>query len=161
MNEALEQLLTTRAILNSHRRELAQSANIARHQNENQAAEAIKEVEVQCATAIRGAEATIKEAETHYEVAIKEAETQCPTQAYDLEQSHQESVLKLEHEALAEEGHDHQAFVEACSTALWACPLKAHGVTNVSPVAPYWQCATGHHAGYHPTTGHSGQRTAI
>ena len=37
-------------------------------------------------------------------------------------------MLKLEHEVLVQEGHDHQAFMEACSTALWACPFEAHGV---------------------------------
>ena len=37
-------------------------------------------------------------------------------------------MLKLECEVLEEKRHDHQAFLGACSTALWACPLKAHGV---------------------------------
>ena len=143
MKEALEQLLMTRAIFNSHQRELAWNTNIARCQIGNQATEAIKEEEVQCVATIREVEAAIKEAETH-----------CATQAYDLEQLHAESVLKLEHEVLAEEGHHCQAFVEACSASLWACPLKAHGVlmypllllTGNVPLAA--------------TTGHSGQRIA-
>ena len=85
MNEALGQLLTTRAILNSCQRELVQNTDIARHQNEIQATEeAIKEVEDWCAPIIREAEATIKEAETHHEVMIKETETHHATQAYDL-----------------------------------------------------------------------------
>ena len=62
VNKALEQLLMTRATLNPCQRELVQNANIARHQNENQATEAIKEVEVQCAATIKEAEAAIKEA---------------------------------------------------------------------------------------------------
>ena len=139
MNEALEWLLMTRAILNPCQRELAQNANITRHQNENQATKAIKEVEVWYVVTIREAEAMIKEAETHHEITskeaethheitIKEAETHHATQAYDLEQSQGESVLKLEHEALVGEGHDHQAFMEACSTALQVGPLEAHGV---------------------------------
>ena len=37
-------------------------------------------------------------------------------------------MLKLECEALAEEGCDHWAFMEACSTVLQAWPIKAHGV---------------------------------
>ena len=37
-------------------------------------------------------------------------------------------MLKLECEVLVEEGHDFQAFMETCSTALWACPFEAHGV---------------------------------
>ena len=48
----------------------------------------------------------IREADTHYEVMIKEAEAHCATQAYTLEQSHEESMLKLECEVLVEEGHD-------------------------------------------------------
>ena len=132
MNTALEQLLTTKATLNSCQRELAQNANSGMHQNENQATEAIKEAEGQYVATIREAEshcaAMIREVETHCEVTIKEVEACHATQAYALEQSHEESMLKLEHEVLVEEGHDHPAFMEACSTALWACPLKAHGV---------------------------------
>ena len=37
-------------------------------------------------------------------------------------------MLKLECEALAEEEHDCQPFVEDCSAALLSCPLEAHGV---------------------------------
>ena len=85
-------------------------------------------MEVQHAAAIREAESTTKEEETYHKIAVKEAETCHATQAHDLEQSHKESVLTLECEVLAEEGHDHQVFVEACGAALWACPLKAHGV---------------------------------
>ena len=58
---------------------------------------------------------------------IKEAEIHCTAQAHDLELSHIGSVLKLECEALMEEGHDCQVFMEACITALWACPTKNHG----------------------------------
>ena len=46
MKKALEQLLSTRAILTSQQRNLAWDANIARHQNEDYATVAIKEVEV-------------------------------------------------------------------------------------------------------------------
>ena len=37
-------------------------------------------------------------------------------------------MLKLECKGLAQEGCDCWEFVETCSAALWACPLKAHGV---------------------------------
>ena len=46
-------------------------------------------------------------------------------------------------------------------TALWALSPQSSWGTDVSPAAPYWQCATGCHAGYHPTTSHSRQRIAI
>ena len=90
-------------------------------QNEAQTTKAIKEAQVQCAAAIR-------ETDTHYEVTVKEVEAPCATQAQALEKSHKERMLKLEHEALAEEGHDCQTFMEACSTALQVCPFEAHGV---------------------------------
>ena len=79
------------------------------------------EAEAQCA-------AMIREAETCCVATIKEADTHHATQAYTLEKFHKESMFKLEHAVLVEEGHDCQAFVEACGTALWACPLKPHGV---------------------------------
>ena len=50
--------------------------------------------------------AVIREAETHYELAVKEVEAHCVTQAHALEQSHTESMLMLECQMLAEEGHD-------------------------------------------------------
>ena len=49
----------------------------------------MREVESQCA-------AMIRDAETCCEVVIKEAEACCTNQAYALEQSHEESMLKLE-----------------------------------------------------------------
>ena len=127
MNEALDQLFRTRAILASCQRKMAWDADITRHQNEDQATEAIKEAKVQCAATIRKAEAAIKQAKTCYEDVIKEAKTCCTAQAHNLELSHKESVLKLEHEVLTEEGHDHQVFMEACSAALQACPAETHG----------------------------------
>ena len=92
---------------------------------------------------------------------FKEAEAHHATQAYDLEKSHVESMLKLKCEVLAEEGYDCQAFMEACGEALWACVPQCSWGADVSPAAPYWQCATGHHAGYHPSTGHSRLRTVV
>ena len=92
----------------------------------------IREAESHCAATIKQVEAhcaaMIRKVGTCCEVTIKEKEVCHATQAYTLEKSHEESMLNLEHETLAEEGHDHQAFMEACSIALWACPLKAHRV---------------------------------
>ena len=129
---ALEELLMTKAVLNSCQRELVWNTNITTCQNETQAAKAIKEAEVQHVAAIREAEsqcaATIREVETHCEVTIKEVEACHATEAYTLGQSHKESMLRLEHAGLEEEGHHCQAFMEACSAALWACPIVVHGV---------------------------------
>ena len=70
MKVALEQLLMTKATLNSHQRELAWNTDIATCWNETQATEAIKEAEVQC-------EATIREEGAQCAAIIKEAEAQC------------------------------------------------------------------------------------
>ena len=92
MYAALEQLLMTKANLNSCQRELMWNADIATCQNETQAAKAIKEAEVHHVGAIREVvsycTATIREAETWCEVISNEAEACHATQAYTLEQSH-------------------------------------------------------------------------
>ena len=59
---------------------------------------------------------------------IKEAQPHWAIHACTLEKFHKESMLELEHEAIAEEGWYCQAFLEACGAVLWACPPKAHGV---------------------------------
>ena len=86
---ALEWLLMTKATLNSGRRELACNTNNATCQNETQAAEAIKEVEVCHVATIKEVKSCcavmIREAETHCEVVIKEVKACCATQAYALE----------------------------------------------------------------------------
>ena len=72
---ALEQLLTTRAIMDSSCKELEFNTEIAKHSNE---AQAIK--------------------------AIKEAEVYHTTTACVLQQVHRENMLRLECQAKAEEG---------------------------------------------------------
>ena len=86
---ALEQLLSTRATMDSHSKELELSAELTMHLNEAQAMETIREAEVHCATA-----------------------------ACILQQTHKEKVLRLEHKARTEEGKDSQAFMEAYGAAL-------------------------------------------
>ena len=49
------------------------------------------------------------------------------TTAFVIQQTHRESVLALEHEARAEEGRDHQAFVEAFGVAIWSYLLETCG----------------------------------
>ena len=106
---ALEQLLTTRATVDSCCKELELNTELAVQLNEAQAVEAIKEAEVCHA-------ATIKDAQVH-----------CATTACVLQQTHRENMLMLEHKAKAEEGWDCQAFMEAFGVALQACPSKPVG----------------------------------
>ena len=116
----------------------------------------IREAETHCA-------AMIREVETHYEVMIKETEAHCATQMHALGKSHEESMLKLECEVLAEDQrkgviteHSWRFVAQPCGFV----PLKPMG-TDVFAAAPYWQCNISHHAGYHSTTSPSRQRTAI
>ena len=111
MNAALEWLLMTRATMDSHCRELELNTELTMHMNKAQATEAIKEAEVCHAAAI-------KEAKLHHTTRIKEAEVWHTTNSCVLQQTHKESMLALEHKAIAEEGWDCCAFVEASVVAL-------------------------------------------
>ena len=85
----LEQLLTTRATIDFHHRELELNMELAVCLNDAQATEAIKEVEVHDTT------------------------TACAQQ-----QDQRDSVLELEYKAKVEEGQDCQAFMEAFGAAM-------------------------------------------
>ena len=74
MNAALEQLLTMKAALDSHWRELEWDLDSAMQECEAQATKAIQEVESLCAT-------TIKESEAHHVATIKEVED-CHTEPH-------------------------------------------------------------------------------
>ena len=111
MNTALEQLLTTRATMDSHHREQELNTKLTMCMNEGQTIEAIKESEVSYAAKIKEAEVcrvtAIKEVKLHHTTRIKEVEVGCTTNSCVLQQTHRESMLALEHEAIAEEGWDH------------------------------------------------------
>ena len=121
INMALVWLLLTRATMDSCCRELELNTELTMcmNVNEAQAIETIKETEMSHA-------AKIKEAEVYHTTRIKEAEVCHTTNSCVLQQSNQESMLALECEAIAEEGWDCQAFVEATAVALWACPPETH-----------------------------------
>ena len=101
------------------------------HMNEAQAAEAVKEAEVSHAAKVKEAKvchaATIKEVKLCHTSRTKEAEMCHTTNTCVLQQTHRESMMALECEAIAEEGWDCPAFIEASAGALWACPPKTHG----------------------------------
>ena len=117
MNVSLKRLLMTKATMDSCQRQLIQSANIAMHQNEAQATKAIKEAKMHW-----------KEVDVYCAAVIKEVEASHAIHACTFEESHKESILELEHEAIAEKEQNHWAFVEACRVVLWAHPPKACGV---------------------------------
>ena len=77
MNVALEWLLTTKANIDSHHKELELNAKLTMCMNEAQAAEAIKGAEVSHAAKVKEAEVChatmIKEAEVCHATTIKEA----------------------------------------------------------------------------------------
>ena len=128
---ALGQLLTMKAALDSHQRELEWDLDSALQQCEAQATRAIQEAEFLCTATIKEVEAhhvaIIKDAEDHHVATIKEAEDWCTAWVQAL-QSHREDILKFEHEALEKEEHSCLSFLEACGAALRACPIEAHRV---------------------------------
>ena len=98
MNVALEVLLINRATRDFHHKELDLNVELVVCLNDAQAAEAIKQAVVHHATT-----------------------------DYVFQQAHRDRVLVLEHDAKAEEGWDHQAFMEAFGVAISACPPKMWG----------------------------------
>ena len=121
MNMALEQLLTMKASLDSHCRELEWDLDSTVQECEAQATRAFQEAESLCT-------ATIKEVEAHHMATIKDVEDHHTTKVHDLQQSHREGILKFKHEALEKEESTCLLFLEVCGAALRACPIKAHGV---------------------------------
>ena len=71
--------------------------------------------------------AKIREAKLHCTTRIKEAEACHTTHSCVLQQTHRESMLALEHEAIAEEGWDYHTLVEDSVVGLQACLPKTHG----------------------------------
>ena len=135
MNAAREQLLTTRATMDSHHREMELNAKLIIHMNVAQAIKAIRRLS-------RGDQGgwggphnwdakvchatTIKDSKLHCTTRIKEAEVHHTTTSCVLQQFIRESMLALEGEGTAEEGQDCQPFVEASRVALWACLSTTH-----------------------------------
>ena len=87
MNVTLGQVLTTKAALVSHQRELELDLDPAVQECKAQAARAIQEAESLYAT-------TIKEA-AHCVVTIREVEDNCTPQVHVLQQSHGEDILNF------------------------------------------------------------------
>ena len=92
MNMTLEQLLTTRVSRDLCCKELDLNAEVAAHLNKVQATEAIRQAKVHCTTT-----------------------------TYTFQQAHQESVLELECQMMAEERQVCQAFMEAFMVTIQAC----------------------------------------
>ena len=90
-------------------------------QYEAQATRSIQEAEFLCT-------ATIKEVEAHHVATIREVENSHTDQVHTLQQSHREGILNFKHEALEKQEHTCLSFLEACRSALRACPIEAHGV---------------------------------
>ena len=158
VNKALEHLLATRSSLDAHCRKCVSDFEMALHQNESKATEAITEAKKLCGSTIREAKAChttlIREAEAQHATLIREAKANCASiiteaeaccttairkvesccaeHACSIQQLHAEGMQHLEMEAIKEEGRDHLSFLATCGTALHACPLEAHGV----PIGP-------------------------
>ena len=133
MNVALEQLLTMKAALDSHWRELECDLESTMQECEAQATRAIQEAESLCAT-------TIKEVEACHVATIKEAEDCCTAQVHALQQSHRENILNFKHKA-REKGKG-RAYSPNIPRGLWSClkglPHRGSWAIIVSLTVPAW-----------------------
>ena len=113
----MEQLLTTKASIDTHHRKQVSDIKTAFHQDKAQTAEAIKQAGAHCTTAIREAEAmhaaaireaeaccvtAIREAQTTCAAAIREGEAACVDHADTLQQLQSDSMQGIEREAIEE-----------------------------------------------------------
>ena len=143
MNDTMVHLLTFRASVDAHQQRLISESEIPHHQNETKASKAINGVEAHYmvalhntmaiyAAAMRKVEATHSastiEVEATYATTVREAEAARAVQTSKLQQTHLETMQALEDEALKEERHSCQSFLQACGAALQACPHKALGI---------------------------------
>ena len=119
MNRTMVCLLTTRLFLDACRRKWVSDFEIALHQNEAEATQAIREAKTHCGTTIREAEAscatyireaeaycatTITKAEALCAAEIRKAESCCADHAHSIQQLHAADMQCLEMEAMEEEG---------------------------------------------------------
>ena len=144
MNAALEQLLTTRATIDSQCKELELNTELSACLNEAQAIEAIKEAEV------------------HHTATIKESEVCHATAASILQQTYQENVPST----LGAQGKGRSRVrLSSLHRGLWGClrslSTQKSGGTNVPPSTPDWWCAASCHfrnVSYCPAGSCIGQR---
>ena len=121
MNVALGQLLTMKATLDSHQRNLEWDLDCMVQQCKAQAARAIQEAESLCT-------ATIQEAKAHHKAAIKQVEDYHTAKVHDLQQSYREDILNFECKVWEKEECTHLSFLEAYGAALRAFPMDAHRI---------------------------------
>ena len=122
MNRAMGNLLTTRSSLDAHQQKQVSDFEMALHQNNAEATEAIRKAKAHCRATIREVEAHhtthIREAEANCASVIMEAEACCTADirraksccaehAHSTQQLHAEGMQHLETEAMEEEGRDH------------------------------------------------------
>ena len=143
MNDATVHLLTLKASVDAHWQKLTSETEITHHQNESKTSKAIKEIKACYAAALSGAKATYvaaireaeathsafaREAEVIHTTAVRKVEAASVVQTFKLQQDHQETMQTLEDEAIKEEKHACQSFLQVCGVALQACPNEALGV---------------------------------
>ena len=137
MNDAMVHLLSARADIDTCHQWVLLETEVGHCQNEIDTSEAIREIKAQYAAMVGDAEATYRtairkveaiylastsEAEVIRATGIRKAEATNAVQASKLQKQHQEAMQNLEEEALEEEKHVHQSFLQACGAALQACP---------------------------------------
>ena len=93
---------------------------------------ALHNTEAVYTAAMREVEAThlasTRETEATHATMVRETEAIRAAQTSKLQQTHMDIMQALEDEALKEEKHSHQSFLQACGVALQACPNETLGI---------------------------------
>ena len=147
-NEALDNLLSTKASIDAWRWRAIWDLGVVLHQNESQAAASIKEAKAICSQVTLDARTTcsqlVLEAKTAYSMVVKKAKTtrshmvqeakatcskaiceveaQKVSQAESFQREHGNIMWDLEEQAIGEEGRSGANFLSACQVILYNSP---------------------------------------
>ena len=174
-NKALEELLATKASIDTHRQRAIWELGMELCRNESATADSIKEAraicscvtldtEALCFATVRGAKVTyvqtIKEAKTTCTCTIWEAKAACSvairdakfwgaSQAKSLHWQHGKAIWDLEAQVIQEEGRSQTVILSTCQAALHASPAELKGMLVASYHILLGQALMSHHSPYH------------
>ena len=155
----LEHLPMTRFSLDTCLRKQVSDFEMALHQNESEATEAIREAKALCGFTIREAKthhttlirkgkancaSIITEVEVCCITAFRKAESYCAKHAYSIQQLHAEGMQHLEMEAIEEEGRDWPLLPSCLWNSIMGLPPGNPWGTNWPPPIAHGKCVSGH-----------------
>ena len=151
-NKAIQELLTTKASIDTHRQRAIWELGMELHQNETQAMESIKKAKAICswvtldaktACSVRVKEAKmtqahiIQEAKAACSTTIRDVEAQRASQAESLQREHGNIMWGLEAQVIQEESRSQANFLSTCQAPLYVSPAELKS-TLAAPTTFYW-----------------------